>query len=51
MPDKLSSAPASFQVFINNILTKKLDIFVTIYLNNIFIYTKDLGQAYVNSIW
>ena len=30
---------------------KKLDIFVIVYLNDILIYTKDLGQAYVNAVW
>ena len=44
----LSNAPASFQGYINKILAKKLNIFVIIYLDNIFIYTKDPGQAYVN---
>ena len=39
----LSNAPASFQGYINKILAKKLDIFVIVYLDNIFIYTKDLG--------
>ena len=39
----LSNAPASFQGYINKILAKKLDIFVIIYLDDIFIYTKDQG--------
>ena len=34
---RLSNAPASFQGYINKILSKKLDIFVIIYLNDIFI--------------
>ena len=46
----LFNASASFQGYINKILTKKLNIFVIIYLNNIFIYTKDPMQAYVNTI-
>ena len=33
------------------ILAKKLDIFVMVYLNNIFIYIKDLGQANIDAIW
>ena len=37
----LSNAPASFQSYINKILTKKLDIFVVVYLDNIFIYIED----------
>lgn len=37
----LSNAPASFQWYINKILAKKLDIFITVYLDNILIYTED----------
>ena len=32
---------ALFQNYINKILAKKLDIFIIIYLNDIFIYNKD----------
>ena len=46
----LSNALASFQNYINKILAKKLDIFVIIYLNDIFIYTKNLGQLYVKAV-
>lgn len=31
----------SCQGYINKILTKKLDIFLIVYLDNIFIYVKD----------
>ena len=51
MPFGLSNAPASFQDYINKILTKKLDIFVIVYLNDILIYTKEPGQAHVDAIW
>ena len=51
MSFRLSNTIASFQGYINKILAKKLNIFVIIYLDNIFIYTKDLGQAHVNAIW
>ena len=51
MPCGLSNAPASFQSYINKILAEKLDIFVIVYLNDIIIYTEDLGQAYVNAVW
>ena len=47
----LSNASASFQGYINNIPAEKLDIFVIVYLDDIFIYTKDLGQAHVNTVW
>ena len=39
----LSNSPASFQDYMNKILAKKLNIFVIVYLNDIFIYIKDLG--------
>ena len=32
-------------------LAKKFDIFIIVYLDNIFIYTKDPGQPHVNAIW
>ena len=40
---RLSNALANLQGYINKILTKKLNIFVIVYLNNIFIYFKDSG--------
>ena len=47
----LSNVLASFQSYINKMLAKKLNIFVIVYLDDIFIYTKDPRQAYVNAIW
>ena len=47
----LFNAPASFQGYINKILAEKLDIFVIVYLNDIFIYIEDPSQAYVNVVW
>ena len=47
----LSNALASFEGYINKILAEKLNIFVIIYLDNIFIYTKDPGPAHGNTIW
>ena len=41
MPFRLFNAPASFQGYINKIQAKKLDIFVIVYLDDIFIYTED----------
>ena len=38
---ELFNAQASFQGYINKILAKKLNIFVIIYLDNIFIYTQE----------
>ena len=37
MPFRLSNAPTSFYGYINKILAKKLDIFVIVYLDDIFI--------------
>ena len=51
MPFGLFNAPASFQGYINKILIDKLDIFVNVYLDDIFIHTKDQGQAHVNTVW
>ena len=36
--------------YINKILVKKLDIFIIIYLNNIFIYSKNEGKEYVKAV-
>ena len=47
----LSNAPASLQGYIHKILVEKLDIFVIICLDNIFIYTKNPGQAHINVVW
>ena len=46
----LSNAPASFQGYINNILAKKLDIFVIVYLDDILIYTEDPGWGHVKVV-
>lgn len=40
---ELSNTLTSFQDYINKILVKKFDIFVIIYLDNIFIYIENLG--------
>ena len=48
---QLFNPPASFQGYINKILAKKLNIFIIFYLDNILIYTKDLGQTHVNAVW
>lgn len=40
----LFNAPDSFQGYINKILTKKLDIFVIVYLDNISIYTNKVDH-------
>ena len=40
----LTNVPAMFQSYINQILAKKLNIFVIVYLDNIFIYIKNKGK-------
>ncbi len=50
MPFGLSNVPASFQGYINKILAEKLDIFVLVYLDDILIYTKNLGQQHVEAV-
>ena len=51
MPFRLINAPASFQGFINKIFVEKLDIFVIMYLDDIFIYTDDDGDSYIAAVW
>ena len=46
----LSNALASFQDYINKILAEKFDIFVIVYLDNIFIYIEKPGQAHINTV-
>ena len=51
MPFGLCNPPASFNGYINKILAEKLNIFVIVYLDNIFINIEDQGQAYANAVW
>ena len=46
----LSNAPATFQGYVNKILAKKLDVFVIVYLDDILIYTEDLGQPHIEAV-
>ena len=50
MPFQLLNILASFNNLINKIIVKKFDIFVIIYLGNIFIYTKNESQAYIETV-
>ena len=47
----LSNATAIFQEYVKKIFIEKHDIFVIVYLNNILIYTKDLGQPHVKAVY
>ena len=51
MPFGLTNVTASFPGYINKILTKKLDIFVIMYLDNILTYNDDNGDGYVIAVW
>ena len=51
MPFGLLNALASFQSYINKILTKKLDVFVIISLDNIFFYIENESQGHVETVW
>ncbi len=44
---ELTNTVATFQDYINKILIKKLDVFVIVYFNNIFIYTENKGKEHV----
>ena len=46
----LSHTLANFQGYIDKILAEKLDIFVIIYLDDIFIYIKDLSQSHMENV-
>ena len=46
----LTNAPGSFQGYINKILAEKLNIFIIISLDDIFIYTKDLEKGHVETV-
>ena len=46
----LSNKSASFQGYINKILVEKLDIFIIVYLDDIFIYTEDQSQGDVEAV-
>ena len=50
MPFGLSNTQATFQEYVNKILAEKLDIFIIVYLNDILIYTKDVGQPHVEGV-
>ena len=50
MPFGLSNALASFQCYINKILTKNLDVFVIVYLDNILIYTENERHSHVKAV-
>ena len=50
MPFGLTNALATFQGYINKILAKKLDVFVIVYLDDIFIYSEDESKGHVQAV-
>src|SRR5882724_3443288 len=44
MPEGLPNAPATFQIFMNDIFTDMIDIIVTIYLDDILIYSDNISK-------
>ena len=50
MPFRLINALATFQSYINKILTEKLNIIVIMYLDDIFIYAKDKREGHIQAV-
>jgi hypothetical protein len=46
MPFSLANALATFQAYINTTLTRLLNHFIVVYLNNILIYFKNIKEHY-----
>ena len=46
----LSNAPATFQGYVNKILTEKLDILIVVYWDDILIYSKNPGELHVKAV-
>ncbi len=47
MAFELTNVLVTFQAYIKKILAEKHDIFIIVYLNDIFIYTKNKGNGYI----
>ena len=47
----LINTPARFQDYINKILAKKLNIFIIVYLDDIFIYIENKGKKHIKPLW
>lgn len=46
----LSNTSVSFLSYINKFLAKKLDVFVPVYLDDILIYTNNVGPSYNKTV-
>ena len=51
MAFNLTNALVNFQGYINKIFAEKLDIFVIVYLDDIFIYIHDERDRHVIVVW
>ena len=47
----LTNVLTTFQDYINKILTKKLDVYMIMHLDDIFIYSKNKREEYVKVVW
>ncbi len=50
MPFGLTNALATFQGYNNKILVEKFDLFMIVYLNDIFIYTENEGEEHIPAV-
>ncbi len=50
MPFGLTDTPATFQGYINKILAEKLNNFVIVYLDDIFINTKNKRKEHIEAV-
>ncbi len=50
MPFGLTNAPAMFQGYMNKILVEKLDVFMIVYFDDIFIDTESEGEEHVQAV-
>ena len=46
----LTNAPAIFQGYMNKILVEKFNVFVIVYLDDIFIKTEDERESHVQAV-
>ena len=51
MPFSLTNVSASFQEYIKKIFATKFNIFVIVYLDNIFIYTDNDRNSHIAVVW